>query len=156
MKFTPFKIIVTFTVLIIFSILLIYATKMEYSDLFCSTNKGKQICKSGNGVAYREGKPSPNDSVDVLLQKISYSSIYETNSVKWRRCLILSVVITLVLFFLLFSRLPTGREFLICVLIIYFTMYLMLSFYQSQVAKYAVKQILTSIKYINDIKSNLT
>lgn len=137
------------TVLIygIFIITAIYAFKMEFTDLRCPS-VGSKFCAPGRGVAYFQGRPTNNDSVPVLLDKISLSSSYESNSVKWRRCLIISLVITFVLFLLVFSRLPTGQELLIFLLIIYMSLYFMLSYYQNQVSKPAVKQIDVAVKLI--------
>lgn len=124
---------------------------MEFTDLRCpSTKASAKQCGPGKGVAYVKGRPFTRDSPDTLLDKISLSSSYENNTVKWRRCLIFSFFVTVIIFLLVFSRLPCGKELLICVLILYCCMYFMLSFYQNEISRPATRQIDVSIDLLRD------
>lgn len=140
--------ILIYTVLICVTV---YAIKMEYTDLRCPTTKThSKHCGPGKGAAYYRGRPFTRDTPDILLDKISLSGGYENNAVKWRRCLIFSLLVTLIIFLLVFTRLPSGKELLICVLVLYCCMYFMLSFYQNQISRYATRQIDVSLDLLRD------
>ena len=142
---------VTICIYCILILVCFYAYKMETKDLSCpSTKSTHRQCGPGRGTAYFRGRPNSNDSTKVLLDKIMLSSTYESNSVKWRRCLIFSVLITIIGFLLVFSRLPTGQEMLIFVLCVYFGLYLILIYYQKSVAAPAVKQIDSTIRILRE------
>lgn len=146
-----FSVGVTILIYVILIVTALYAMKMEMTDLRCpSTSTKSRYCGPGKGVAYFKGKPSPEDDVRTLLEKISLSSSYEENTVKWRRCLIFSLIITLIFFLLVLSRLPNGNELLIGALLVYVLLYFMMTYYQSQVAKPAVKQIDTALKLLEE------
>ena len=140
--------------ILIYSVLFIvtlYAIKMEFTDLRCpSTKSTSKQCGPGRGSAYVKGRPYTRDPPETLLNKISLSSSYENNTVKWRRCLIFSFVVTFIIFLLVLTRLPQGKELLICVLILYCTLYFMLSFYQNEVSRHATRQIDVSLDLLRD------
>jgi len=61
----------------LFIIILLFAIYKEYAE----------ACDS-----YRQSTPDKNNSTDEILKKIVIGSNYDLNSVKWRRCLILSSI----------------------------------------------------------------
>lgn len=135
------------------SILLYIAIKYEYLDIYCP-NRSSPVCGRGMGSMYVKGKPNSLDDIITLLEKIKISSRYEKNSVKWRRSFILSLISTILIFLILFHRLPDGKETLITLAILYFLFYISLDFFQHYVTKYAIKQIDLAISLLKD-KLNL-
>ena len=124
---------------IVVFIALYFAFYLEYYDLFCPENG--QVCKIGNGAAYAEGKPYPNDDVDTLLKKIRISSRYDEASVYWRRVIIFSILLLFVLLIVILRRLPNGYEVLVSFITIYLFTFLFLVYYQEVVSKQATLQI---------------
>lgn len=149
-----YLLIVTVIVYIVIIVLAYYAIKMEYTDLKCPSTKGNEVCGNGRGVAYIQGKPNADDDVCTLISKIGLSSKYESNSVKWRRCLIFSIIVTFAIFGLILCRLPNGQELLISILILYIASYLLLIFYYNSISRPAVKQIDQSLELLKS-KLNL-
>jgi len=140
---------VNLVIYIVLGIVLFYAIRMEYTDLYCKSTTSKK-CGTCMGNAYIKGKPVNNDDINTLLNKIAISARYELNGVKWRRCFILAIIATFILFFLLYNRLPTGPELLISVIVLYVIYYLAAIFYQQTVATCAIKQIDQSIGQIKN------
>ena len=130
-----------FDVFIYFAVFLAlyFAIYLEYYDLFCP-HEG-QVCKVGNGAAYAEGKPSKNDNIDTLLEKIRISSRYDEASVYWRRTIIFSVLLTFTLLLLILRKLPSGTDVLISFVTIYLFTFLFLVYYQEVVSKPATEQV---------------
>ena len=146
--------LVTILVYIVTFLLVVYALKMENLDLHCPSvqkgSRGRRICGPGQGMAYVKGKPKENDNIATLLDKIEHSAKYENNSVKWRRALIFSVIMTLIIFGFLHGGLPTGQEFLIVALILYIGIYFMLTYYERKLARPVNKQINQSVTLIKE------
>ncbi len=147
--------LVTIFVYIVAFLVIVYALKMENLDLNCpsvqkGSSGGRRICGPGQGMAYVNGKPKENDNISTLLDKIEHSGKYENNSVKWRRALIFSVIMTLIIFGFLHGGLPTGQEFLIVTLILYIGIYFIFIYYERKLARPANKQINSAATLIKE------
>ena len=113
------------------------ALNRESKDIFGWENH-KSI---HNSTSFIKGKYDPNDDIDDLLKKIVITGIYEENSVKWRRSIIFSILLTYILLILLLQRAPTGYEITISFFVIYIFIYLFLNLYQYLISEPAGKQL---------------
>jgi len=118
----------TIIIVLIIVIIIICAIKVEYGDL-CF------------GTSYIAGKPEIDDKKDTLFAKILTSCKHEVTSIKWRRAVVMSTIIALLSIYVLKSRLPSLREFLIIFIISYVTIYATEVFYEQSLANPAIRQI---------------
>jgi hypothetical protein len=128
----------TFLLYIGIIIALYFAIYLEYKDLYCPDDKN---CKLGNCNAFIEGKPKCDDNLETLLTKIRISSRYDEASVYWRRCLIFTLILSLILLILILRRLPIAYELLTAIIVIYLFTFLFLVFYQENISKPATHQV---------------
>lgn len=143
MNWNFFVTVIAYTVAII---VVLYALWMEWRDLTQSSSQAKQGL--GYGASYAPGKVIQGDTLNIILNKIRLSALYDINGVQWRRCIIFSFVAVILLFLILFCRLPNGAQLLSAMLILYLLLYIMISGYQQFIASYAIKQIDESIALI--------
>ena len=68
--------------------------------------------------AYTAAQTRGVDSISSALRKIRYCATYDLRTIKWRRSLISAVIITIMLFALLWQRLPSSSELLTHVILI--------------------------------------
>lgn len=60
---------------------------------FCKKNK---TSGDGHGRYYLYGRGNDKDDIPKLLDRIQWTADYEKRTVKWRRCLILAIIISCV------------------------------------------------------------
>ena len=68
--------------------------------------------------AYTAAKVRDNDTIHASLRKMRYCLTYDMRTIKWRRSLMSSGIVTLLLFLLLWQRLPSSSEFLTHILVV--------------------------------------
>lgn len=68
--------------------------------------------KANHKDAYSAGKAREEDSISSSLRKIRYCATYDLRTIKWRRSLISAVIVTFLLFLLVWMRLPSPSELL--------------------------------------------
>lgn len=73
---------------------------------------------------YARSIPSDIDSKSLLYKKISICLSSNRYLIKWRRCFLGSVLITILLFALVHFRFPTPKEIILYVFIIYVVFYI--------------------------------
>ncbi len=120
------KRIIIFTVSAgILAYIFIKSCKKEIADLFKSNSGfGDEFSKM-----YVNDKPTGTDSYEDIIRKIHNLARVDSKTVKWRRCLIASIFISVLLWFLLFTRLPTAKEMFLSILIPFLVLYGMFSYY---------------------------
>lgn len=96
-------------ILIVISILFLYALFFEIKE---------------QNHAYIKGKMSPKDDVKKSLQKLDICLSYDQKTIKWRRCLMATVIIIALLFFFVKDNELTSKNFLLHFTIIFTIMYL--------------------------------
>lgn len=118
------------TVIIYLTILisLYYAFKMENEDLNNFKNRF--------------------DENDGPIENIIKASKYDIYSIKWRRCLIFSIITGLIIFFVITGRPPNGQELIFPVLIIYILIYLTYDFYTNNLSIVSHNIIKNNVNYI--------
>lgn len=106
-------------VYIIVIVILYLALRAEYLDVYCPTQQWQDgVCGEGMGMAYKGSKPEHGDTMQKSLERLRIGSNFDTQTVKWRRCYIVSVIITLCIFLLILQRLPNGIELALSLIII--------------------------------------
>jgi hypothetical protein len=89
----------------------------EHRDIHCPTfSSPSEECKEHGGMSFSYTKPKPGDSAQTLLDKISKAAGAETNAIKWRKSLLLSIAIIAVIWALALGRWPKSRELIIAIL----------------------------------------
>jgi len=74
--------------------------------------------------AYIRGKASPKDNVKKSLRKLDTCLSYDMKTIKWRRCLIATVVIIILLFVFVRDNSVTSKNIVLHFAIIFTVMYL--------------------------------
>lgn len=107
----------------------IFIFRTEMTDVHCPKLKGSthKICEDEGGMCYSGTRPNNADSCKTLIEKIYKGAGAEQASIKWRRALILSMIIVLLICVFLgsilrasnFNFLPDWRTFCIGVLIVF-------------------------------------
>jgi hypothetical protein len=143
--------ITTIIVYIIVIFLLIKAYKSEALDIFCPPGckeYDKKYCGDGKGKYYINGMGNDKDDIPVLLNKIELNANIDENTVKWRRCLVLAIISSILLFLIVFSKLPSGSELMMSILIIFLVFYFSFSFYQWHYTKFPAFNIYKNINIL--------
>lgn len=122
-------VILNVVVYIIVAVLLYFVIRAEYLDVYCPTQCWTDECGEGMGMAYAGSKPEAEDTPRTSLDKILIGAKFDTRTVKWRRCFIISVLITLCIFVLILGRLPNGIELALSLIIINLLLNGIFSFY---------------------------
>lgn len=80
----------------------IFILKVENTDVHCPNfNSSPQECEAQGGMSFAGTKPNPGDTCEELISKIRKGSKAESESIKWRKSLIISVGIMAIIFPLL-------------------------------------------------------
>lgn len=88
---------------------------------------------------YRQGIPDDKDDIKTVYKKIDYCLIAETKAIKWRRCFLVALGATAVIFALVYCRLPKTNELLLFLMIIYSVCYFMLDTFSVNIIHSAIK-----------------
>ena len=113
------------------------------------------------GAVYEKGIPTETDTLSELLSKIRITSRYDVSSVYWRRCIIVSTIITFILIIISYRRLPSALELIYYFVLIYLVLYMFLNYYRDNLSIPSSEHIRTSTTYIqnklnNDLNIELT
>lgn len=110
------------------------AITSEHADLYTSPETKEK--GDGYGKYYYSGKGKDTDSIETLLDKLIILSNTGKNTVKWRRCLIYSVLATSFIVALKEENIPRGKDFLLIMLPIFGFFYSSFNFYEHHYDKY--------------------
>lgn len=117
-----------------------FASLNELRDLHTYEGSPDQRWIPGRARPFIDAVPSDRDSQNELQKKLTYTLRFNDNCVKWRRFLIMSLIIVIGLFGILFQRLPYGSELIVCFLFVYAILYLSDEFYRNALDKFAYQQ----------------
>ena len=128
-------------------LVLTFAKKMEMSDLNCpSYGCDKSLCREGNGTHYQGVDPEDGDSPRTLGRKIIEASHVHRKTVYWRRSLLVSFFSLIILWLILFKRLPSGPEIMTGLFVVGGIWYFSFNFYNYHHLDHAQKKIVTLTK----------
>lgn len=123
--------------IIFISILIHYCAKTEKQDLYQNPDT-KDVCR-GNGKYYVHGKIHKDDRINDTLDKIEYLATSDDRLVKWRRFLIMSVVITFLLWIIVFTEKINGiAQIILMITLIYIILYQTEQYYKYHYTKFPV------------------
>lgn len=146
----------TVVVYIVIAVLLFIAIKAEWLDVYCPSQKySSDSCGEGCGMAYIGSDPDPNATFSETLDKIDNAAKADQRTVKWRRALILSVIIVLCIFIFVLGRLPNGIELFICVVISEFFIWGSFSFYTFHHTDHAKNRINQNTEHLREMNGIL-
>ena len=138
---------IIFYTLVIFFIA--FLVKLEVKDTFCSNGVvGGGVTGDGYGKNIYGGIPADNDTLNVSLEKIIFLSKSGQKTVKWRRSLIVSLLCSILIMFILNSRLADKRELLSITLIIFVMVYASYSFFQYHYDDFQARYIQENVQNI--------
>lgn len=103
----------------------IFIFRTEMTDVHCPKLKGStpKDCEEQGGMSYSGTRPNDTDSCKTLIEKIYKGAGAEQASIKWRRALLLAMVVVLLICVFLgsklgnFNFLPDWRTYCMGVLI---------------------------------------
>jgi hypothetical protein len=98
--------IIFITILISFAIFALYNEYVQYDD------------------AFTFHKASEKDSIVSSLTKLENCLIYDSRTIKWRRILLSTILVIVLLFGLFHQRIPNAKEILIYFFFIYIVFYM--------------------------------
>ncbi len=120
---------ILFTLCIVFFLIILlgYALICEANDIY---RHDKSSLKGGNGKIHYKGLGSPDESLDTLLNRIYWVADSDGRNSKWKRAFLIAVVSTFLICLILFHRVPTARELLLILLIIFITTLAVFGFFR--------------------------
>lgn len=131
------------------AIIIRYALKMEISDLGCPyVGCDKQMCGDGNGTHYQGCDPEPDDDATETGKKIIKATMIHRKTVYWRRSIITTVMGMLILWLVLFRRLPTGPELMTGMFILGGIWYFSFNFYNYHHFDHAKNKVIKLVKIL--------
>jgi hypothetical protein len=101
--------------------------------------------------AYVAAKNRENDSISTSLRKIRYCMTYDLRTIKWRRSLIRASIVTLMLFTILWNRMPTSTELITHILIITAVFTAIWSNFSTRTSSEAAEYVDNNIKHIKNL-----
>jgi hypothetical protein len=100
---------ITFFILILVSLFCIFAYTMESVD---------------QPNIYTESIPINKDSINVLYKKLTNCLSIHKSSIKWRRSFLAAVICMILIFSLVYFRIPEPKEIILYIMVIYAVYYI--------------------------------
>ena len=129
----PLSGIVAYLVLFGFTLFIL---RVENTDTHCPNfSASKEECEAQGGMSFTGTKPSEGDTCTELIAKIRKGSKAESESIKWRKSLVLAVGIMAAVFFLLVTPggLPDWKLFYLATLIGFVVLFGVFDYYSYHV-----------------------
>ena len=133
-------------IIIIFAIFALYK---ERQALGCPNIPNGCDCDNENGKAVKGTLPSPTDSNEEIYDKIKLAANVEERFVKWRVYFIISIVVSLLLWFVVYRRMPKEYEMVVSIIVIMLCLTLANKFYQFHLYRYIKKNIDASVDILD-------
>ena len=114
----------------------IFVWRIESKDIRCPTfSSTSEECENGGGMSFSYTKPADTDSCKNLIDKIYKGAGCEQASIKWRRSLILSVWIMIVMWLLVGTpgTLPDWKILYLSILVAYVLLFGNFNYYSYHV-----------------------
>ena len=101
--------------------------------------------------AYSAAKKRDEDSISSSLRKIRYCVTYDLRTIKWRRSLISAGIVTVLLFALVWRRMPSSTELLTHILLITAVFSAMWSSYTARTSSDVASYVGAHIGHIKEL-----
>jgi len=109
---------------------------VETKDIRCPTfTSSSTECDNGGGMSFSYTKPSNTDSCKLLIEKLRKASGSEQASIKWRRSLILSTTVMILMWLLVGTPggLPDWKTLYLSILVAYVIIFGSFNYYSYHV-----------------------
>jgi len=126
-------------------IFLAYVLFKERQALGCPNVPNGEDCDNANGKAVRGSEPKPGDDKETLYKKILLGAKFMDRFVVWRVSIIAGFVSAMLIYFFIYSRVPTEIELSITMFVVAAVGYFLISFYRFHLIAYIEKNIADSI-----------
>lgn len=135
----------------------LYLLRVERRDNNCDVLDDASTCNNNGGMSWAFSTPQPEDSPRVLLEKIKRASNAETHSIKWRRSLILAVVLCYIVLFLGFlyaeeGSIPDWRDVYVLVTLFFVVLYFTLDYYSYHIFSKPRKNIREAVDRLSSLQ----
>lgn len=130
--------------IIVIIIILITIIITEARDLY-SYNNSKLV--GGNGKIHYKGRGSPDESIDQLLNRIYWVADADGRTSKWHRAFFISILATCLIVLVIFHRIPTPREIILLILIIFVSSLAVFGFFRFHSDRFAPYYIRQNINF---------
>lgn len=108
-----------------------------------------KICDNQNAVPVKDTRSTITDNINKILQKIRYASDYTSRFVTWRRTIVISFVVMLMIWGLVLRRMPTGWEVLISLILIFTVITAVDGFYKYHLHDVVAKNVSQSVDLLS-------
>ncbi len=145
-------------IFIIFIFVIGYVVYKERQALGCGNFFEGKDCDNANGKAVRGTSPHPGDDTLTLLNKIDVAANYHSRFVQWRVFFLLAISCMLILWLVIFKRLPTLWEGSVGFIILFLAFILTSSFYKFHLSdhiKTNIEQCTNSLRNMPRQKINM-
>jgi hypothetical protein len=134
----------------IFIVILVYIIGgNEFMDIFNPNGvSGKGKCADGHGKNIYFPKSNGKADINTILKNMSKLSKYPNKTIKWRRCLLISILIIMVSQCVTTNTLPSVKNFLILLAITYLILKSIFSLYQTHYHDWATLYMEQNIRKI--------
>ena len=132
-------------VYLIIALICIYALYKERQALGCPKLPSTDDCNNKNGKAIRGSEPYIYDSNSNICSKLKLAGAYNDRFVFWRLSLLVSLVSSVLLWFVLYRRFPTEWELVVSMIVISSVVYFTQNFYKFHLSDYAKKNIYEAV-----------
>lgn len=102
--------------------------------------------KNDYANAYDLSKPKKSDNPKRILKKIRIATSYDNHTIKWRRIYVSSVFSTVLIFLIIYQRIPSQKELLLYIAIIYVVFAFQWSNYTSVISSQVSSYVNTHLK----------
>ncbi len=126
-------------VYLLIGLILAYALYKERQALGCQFNS--EDCDNKNGKAVKGTSSSHHDSTQKIYNKIKLAGCYKDRFVFWRIAVIVSFICAIMVWFVLYRRLPNEWELVVLMLVISSVLYTTNSFYKFHLCDHVKKNI---------------
>ena len=126
----------------------IYALYKERQALGCPDFPNIEDCDNKNGKAVKGSGPHPRDSNLIICSKLKLAGAYNDRFVFWRASLLVSLVSSVLLWFILYRRFPTEWELVVSMTVISSVVYFTQNFYKFHLSDYAKKNIHQAVEIL--------
>lgn len=120
---------------------------VEGKDISCPYfQAGPEECERRGGMPFADTGPEPGDSPLVLKNKVAKALVHESASIKWRRSLVLSVLVATGFSILVVKKFLPWRKFYLGVIVAYFFIFGFANYFSYHVSGEAEKRGLKSLE----------
>lgn len=131
-----------------FVIITLFVLYKERQALGCHNFFEGKDCDNKNGKAVKGCYPNEEDPTEDIFEKLDFASEYQDRFVTWRLNFLLSLISTIIVWFLIFKRFPKERELSISVFAMFFVLNSSVSFYKFHLHNHIKNGIKESTKLL--------